>query len=95
LLEECKKNNVDLYVYASSSSVYGLNEKIPFSENDPINNCNSVYAITKKTGEDLAKLYTNLYGLKTIGLRFFTVYGPRGRPDMLPYKVLHSMINNL
>lgn len=94
LLEECKKNNIKLFLYASSSSVYGLNEKIPFSENDEINNQNSVYAVTKKCGEDFAKLYHNLYGLNVCGLRFFTVYGPRGRPDMFPYKLLYAIANN-
>ena len=95
LLEECVKNNIKLYIYASSSSVYGLNTKIPFEEGDNINKCNSIYAITKKSGEDFARLYSSLYNLKTIGLRFFTVYGPRGRPDMLPDKLLKSIINGI
>lgn len=94
LLDECVKNNVKLFVYASSSSVYGKNIKIPFVETDCINNCNSIYAVTKKNAEDFAQMYSKLYGIKTIGLRFFTVYGERGRPDMFPYKILNSIIKN-
>jgi len=92
LLEECVKNNVKKYVYASSSSVYGLNSKVPFSEEDPIDKPNSVYACTKKSMEDFCKCYHKLYGLPVIGLRFFTVYGPHGRPDMAPYKFLKSIM---
>ena len=91
LLKECVKNKVKLFVYASSSSVYGLNSKIPFSETDSIDLANSPYAVSKKAGEDIAKLYNRLYKLKVIGLRFFTVYGPRGRPDMAPYKFLNAI----
>jgi len=94
LLDECVKNNVKLYVYASSSSVYGLNKKIPFSETDSIDLQNSPYAVSKKAGEDGATLYSRLYNINTIGLRFFTVYGPRGRPDMAPFKFLKAIMNN-
>lgn len=83
------------FIYASSSSVYGRNTKIPFSEDDPINKCNSPYAATKKCCETIAELYNQLYNLPIIGLRFFTVYGPRGRPDMAPYKFLYRIANNL
>lgn len=72
-------------VYASSSSVYGANEKIPFSESDPVNHPVSVYAATKRAGELLAFSYRHVHGLASTGLRFFTVYGPYGRPDMAPW----------
>jgi UDP-glucuronate 4-epimerase len=94
LLEECVKNNVKKYVYASSSSVYGLNSKLPFHEDDQINLTNRIYACTKKSMEDFCQLYHRLYGLPVIGLRFFTVYGPQGRPDMAPYKFLKAIIND-
>ena len=93
LLNECSKYNVKKYIYASSSSVYGCNQKIPFSESDPLNNINSPYACSKACGELIAKLYNRLYGISTIGLRFFTVYGPRGRPDMAPYKFINNIKN--
>ena len=93
IMEESKKNNVELVVYASSSSVYGLNTKVPFSESDPIDKCNSPYACSKICKEIYAKTYYQLYGLKNIGLRFFTVYGPRGRPDMAPFMFLHGIKN--
>lgn len=88
LLEQSVKNDVAKFVYASSSSVYGINEKVPFSENDEILSCNSPYAASKRSMEIFANTYNQLYGLPLIGLRFFTVYGPRGRPDMAPYKFL-------
>lgn len=91
ILEECVKNNVKQLVFASSSSVYGLNKKVPFSEDDKIDTCNSPYACTKLAMEIFAKTYNQLYGLKSIGLRFFTVYGPRGRPDMAPYKFMKAI----
>jgi UDP-glucuronate 4-epimerase len=94
LLEECVKNNVKQYIYASSSSVYGDNKKIPFNENDDIKYPNSPYAVTKICGEIIANLYNKLYNLPIFGLRFFTVYGPRGRPDMAPYKFLSKIMNN-
>ena len=87
------KNNVKQVVYASSSSVYGLNKKVPFSESDEIKTCNSPYACSKMAMELFARTYYQLYGIKNIGLRFFTVYGPRGRPDMAPYKFLNAIKN--
>ncbi|KAI8999671.1 hypothetical protein DFJ74DRAFT_700395 [Hyaloraphidium curvatum] len=85
MLEMAKKYNVANMVYASSSSVYGKNAKVPFAEDDKTDNPVSPYAATKKACELLAATYSNLYGIKVSGLRFFTVYGPRGRPDMAPY----------
>lgn len=84
ILECCRNNNIEYLVYASSSSVYGLNEKVPFSEDDNVDNPVSLYAATKKANELMAHAYSKLYGLPTTGLRFFTVYGPWGRPDMAP-----------
>jgi len=94
LLNQASKNQTKLFIYASSSSVYGLNSKVPFSESDPINQPNSPYAASKASGEIIANLYHRLYNLPTIGLRFFTVYGPRGRPDMAPYKFLTKIMQN-
>lgn len=91
LLEQAVKNNVLNFVYASSSSVYGLNKTIPFSEDDRIVSCNSPYAASKRSMELFANTYNQLYNLPLIGLRFFTVYGPRGRPDMAPYKFLNAI----
>ena len=91
ILEESRKNKVQQIVYASSSSVYGLNKKVPFSEDDPIATPNSPYASSKMAMELFAKTYHQLYDLNLIGLRFFTVYGPRGRPDMAPYKFLKAI----
>lgn len=82
ILEACRYNPVDHLVYASSSSVYGANRKIPFEENDFVDNPVSLYAATKKTNELLAHAYSHLYNIPATGLRFFTVYGPMGRPDM-------------
>lgn len=84
LIEVAKRNNVKNFVYASSSSVYGNNEKQPFSVEDRVDNPISLYAATKKSDELIAHAYSHLFGLPTIGLRFFTVYGPYGRPDMSP-----------
>ncbi len=95
ILEESRINNVKLIVYASSSSVYGTNTKVPFSESDPIDKCNSPYACSKLCMEIYAKNYYQLHGIKNIGLRFFTVYGPRGRPDMAPYLFLNSIKNEI
>jgi len=92
LLEQSVKNDVSNFVYASSSSVYGLNKKVPFSENDSILTCNSPYAASKRSMEIFANTYNQLYGLPLIGLRFFTVYGPRGRPDMAPFKFLNLIL---
>ncbi|MDY6881839.1 MAG: NAD-dependent epimerase [Thermodesulfobacteriota bacterium] len=82
LLECCKKYNIKHLVYASSSSVYGLNEKYPFSTHDNVDHPASLYAATKKSNELMAHTYSHLFLLPTTGLRFFTVYGPWGRPDM-------------
>ncbi|MBN1414600.1 MAG: NAD-dependent epimerase [Bacteroidales bacterium] len=82
ILEACRHNNIQYLVYASSSSVYGLNESIPFSEKDNVDHPISLYAATKKSNELMAHTYSYLYGLPTTGVRFFTVYGPWGRPDM-------------
>ncbi len=94
LLKEAVENNVKHFVYASSSSVYGCNTKLPFKEDDKLTNINSPYACSKQCAENIANLYNRLYGISVIGLRFFTVYGPRGRPDMAPYKFLKSIMNN-
>jgi UDP-glucuronate 4-epimerase len=82
ILEACRHNPVDHLVYASSSSVYGANKKVPFSETDFVDNPVSLYASTKKSNELMAYTYSHLYKIPTTGLRFFTVYGPMGRPDM-------------
>ena len=85
VLEGCRHNKVKHLVYASSSSVYGLNEKTPFETTDSVDHPVSFYAATKKANELMAHSYSHLYNLPTTGLRFFTVYGPWGRPDMAPY----------
>ncbi len=82
ILEGCRHNNVEHLVYASSSSVYGANESMPFSVHDNVDHPLSLYAASKKANELMAHTYSNLYQLPTTGLRFFTVYGPWGRPDM-------------
>lgn len=84
LLEGCRHNNVKHFVYASSSSVYGANTKMPFSVHHNVDHPVSLYAASKKANELMAHTYSHLYGLPTTGLRFFTVYGPWGRPDMSP-----------
>ncbi len=84
ILELSWKSRIEHLVYASSSSVYGGNAKVPFEEGDPVDNPVSLYAATKKSNELMAHAYSHLYGLPTTGLRFFTVYGPWGRPDMSP-----------
>lgn len=85
LLECCRCHNVKHLIYASSSSVYGVNEKTPYSEDDRVDNPVSLYAATKRTNELMAGVYARLYGISATGLRFFTVYGPWGRPDMAPF----------
>ncbi|SMY14873.1 NAD-dependent epimerase [Photobacterium aquimaris] len=85
ILEGCRHNNVAHLVYASSSSVYGLNAKTPFSTSDTVDHPVSLYAATKKSNELMAHSYSHLYNMPTTGLRFFTVYGPCGRPDMAPF----------
>ena len=82
ILEGCRHNGVEHFVYASSSSIYGGNERMPFSEHDNVDHPVSLYAATKKANELMAHTYSHLFGLPTTGLRFFTVYGPWGRPDM-------------
>ena len=82
IIELCRQNTVKNFVYASSSSVYGNNKKIPFSEIDRVDTPISLYGVTKRANELIAYSYSHLYNLKTTGLRFFTVYGPWGRPDM-------------
>ncbi len=84
ILEACRHQEIEHLVYASSSSVYGGNRKMPFSEGDAVDHPVSLYAATKKANELMAHSYSHLYGLPTTGLRFFTVYGPWGRPDMSP-----------
>lgn len=91
LLEQAKDYGVTRVVYASSSSVYGMNDKVPFSESDPIDKCNSPYACSKYAMETFARMYEQLYDVDTVGMRFFTVYGPRGRPDMAPHKFLSAI----
>ncbi len=85
ILEGCRHNQVQHLVYASSSSVYGANTQMPFSVHDEVNHPVSLYAATKKSNELMAHSYSHLYGLPTTGLRYFTVYGPWGRPDMSPW----------
>ena len=94
LLEECRKYNIKRVIYASSSSVYGRNKKTPFSENDNINELNSSYACSKKCMEVYGKYYNDVFNINVIGLRFFTVYGERGRPDMAPYIFLKNISEN-
>ena len=84
MLEGIRKYPVEHFVYASSSSVYGVNSKIPFSETDAVEQPESLYAATKRSDELIAHVYNRLYGIRATGLRFFTVYGPWGRPDMAP-----------
>tara|TARA_X000000368_G_scaffold409494_1_gene391516 strand:- start:50 stop:1057 length:1008 start_codon:yes stop_codon:yes gene_type:complete len=92
ILENCRKYSVDHLVYASTSSVYGANTKMPFSEHDNVNHQLSVYAASKKSNEQMAHAYSNLYKLATTGLRFFTVYGPWGRPDMALFKFTKNIL---
>ncbi len=89
LLDACKYHKVPRFVFASSSSVYGINDKVPFAESDPINRTISPYAATKLAGEQICSNYSYLYGIRCICLRFFTVYGPRQRPDLAISKFAH------
>ncbi len=93
ILEACRNNPVKQLYYASSSSVYGKNKKVPFSEKDNVDNPVSLYAATKKTNELLAAAYHSLYNISCTGLRFFTVYGPWGRPDMAYYSFTKDILN--
>ncbi|MGD6836579.1 NAD-dependent epimerase [Bacillus thuringiensis] len=91
ILEKCRQYKVKHLIYASSSSVYGANNKIPFSTKDPVNHPVSLYAATKKSNELLAHTYSHLFNIPTTGLRFFTVYGPWGRPDMAYYSFTQNI----
>ncbi|WP_213993614.1 NAD-dependent epimerase [Sodalis sp. dw_96] len=92
ILEGCRHTQVEHLLYASSSSVYGLNRKIPFSTDDSVDHPVSLYAATKKSNELMSHTYSHLYQLPTTGLRFFTVYGPWGRPDMALFKFTEAML---
>ena len=93
ILENCRHNKIKHLVYASTSSVYGANTKMPFSEHDSVNHPLSVYAASKKSNELMAHTYSYLYQLPTTGLRFFTVYGPWGRPDMALFKFTKAILD--
>ncbi|WP_339522205.1 NAD-dependent epimerase [Pseudomonas sp. EA_35y_Pfl2_R111] len=92
ILEGCRRESIEHLVYASSSSVYGANETMPFSVHDNVDHPVSLYAATKKANELMAHSYSHLYGLPTTGLRFFTVYGPWGRPDMSPFLFTRAIL---
>ena len=93
LLEMARKNNIFNFSYASSSSVYGKNTNYPFSENDSVDHPVSIYAATKKSNELFAHAYSEIYGIRTTGMRFFTVYGPFGRPDMAYFSFTKDIYN--
>lgn len=93
ILDTCRYSGVESLVYASTSSVYGGNTKLPFSVHDNVDHPLSLYAATKKANELMAHTYSHLYNLPTVGLRFFTVYGPWGRPDMSPFKFTKNILN--
>jgi UDP-glucuronate 4-epimerase len=93
ILEACRHHQIKHLVYASSSSVYGANTQMPFSTHDGVNHPLSLYAATKKSNELMAHTYSHLYGLPTTGLRFFTVYGPWGRPDMALFKFTKAILS--
>ncbi len=95
VLEGCRHNSIQHLVYASSSSVYGMNSKIPFSESDQVDHPVSLYAATKKANELMAYSYSKLYKIPTTGLRFFTVYGPAGRPDMAPWLFVDAITKGM
>ncbi|MBU3174957.1 GDP-mannose 4,6-dehydratase [Clostridium estertheticum] len=92
LLELCNKYKINKFIFASSSSVYGNSEKLPFTESDPVDSPISPYGATKKSGELLCHVYSHLYGFNIACLRFFTVYGPRQRPDLAIYKFTESIL---
>lgn len=94
ILECCRNYHVEHLVYASSSSTYGQGSHVPFNEDDDTDHPVSLYAATKKSNELMAYAYSKLFGFQTTGLRFFTVYGPWGRPDMAPYKFMDAICNN-
>lgn len=93
ILEACRNNPVEHLVYASSSSVYGLNKKVPYCTSDKVDNPVSFYAATKKSNELMAHAYSKLYNIPSTGLRFFTVYGPAGRPDMAYFDFTNKLLN--
>ena len=92
ILEECRHHEVEHLVYASSSSVYGSNKKVPYSTDDKVDNPVSLYAATKKSNELMAHAYSKLYNIPSTGLRFFTVYGPAGRPDMAYFGFTNKLV---
>lgn len=94
ILESCRHHKIKHLVYASSSSVYGLNKKVPFSTSDNVDNPISLYAATKKSNELMAHTYSHLFKIPSTGLRFFTVYGPWGRPDMAMFLFTDAIVNN-
>lgn len=94
ILEACRHHPVEHLVYASSSSVYGSNKKVPYSTEDKVDNPVSLYAATKKSNELMAHAYSKLYNIPSTGLRFFTVYGPAGRPDMAYFGFTNKLVNN-
>ena len=94
ILEICRQQEIKNFIFASSSSVYGMNKKVPFNENDNVDHPISLYAATKKSNELMAHSYSHLYEIPTIGLRFFTVYGPYGRPDMAPMIFANSIMKS-
>ena len=94
ILEACRYNDVTNFCYASSSSIYGLNKSQPFKTSDHTDHQVSIYAATKKSNEVMAHTYAHLYGISTTGLRFFTVYGPWGRPDMAPMLFTDAILNH-
>lgn len=94
ILECCRNNDIKHLVYASSSSVYGMNKKIPFSTDDNVDHPISLYAATKKSNELMAHTYSHLFNIPTTGLRFFTVYGPWGRPDMAMFLFTDAIVND-
>ncbi|MCW6037582.1 NAD-dependent epimerase [Spirulina subsalsa FACHB-351] len=94
ILEGCRQSQINHFVFASSSSVYGVNQKIPFAVTDSVDHPVSLYAATKKANELIAHSYSHLYQIPTTGLRFFTVYGPWGRPDMAYWKFTQAILEN-
>ena len=93
VLEACRAHRPAHLIFASSSSVYGLNDRLPYATTDPVDQPVSFYAATKRANELMAHAYSHLYGIPTTGLRFFTVYGPWGRPDMAPFKFTDAILN--
>jgi UDP-glucuronate 4-epimerase len=94
ILECCRCHKIEHFIYASSSSVYGQNKKVPFSTNDNVDHPISLYAATKKSNELMAHTYSHLFGIPSSGIRFFTVYGPWGRPDMAPILFANAIMND-